>query len=345
MLEKPNLSDESILSALQNGFGISAQSVDFLPLGNDSNAWAYRAFLDHGASYFLKVKKNLTNPRGITIPHYIHSHGMAQVVAPIATPTGELWHPAGETGEFVLLLYPFLEGDNGMNTGLTDAQWIEYGTFLKTLHTTHLPPDLAAQLSRESFIPTNKSLDSLRQIQERLAANRINGPIQAELATFWQEKASVIEQVVRRTQELAATLRPQALDYVLCHADIHTANLLITPDQQMFVVDWDETILAPRERDLMFVIGSAIAIDPPVQPEQEKLFFQGYGDYNLNWPALAYYRYEWAVQDMADFAARVFLMDELGEVSQQAALRWFKGLFNPNDEIDMALQSEAKLPK
>ena len=149
--------------------------------------------------------------------------------------------------------------------------------------------------------------------------------------------------MVRRTQELAQILQTQSFEYVLCHADIHSANLLITPDQKMFVVDWDETILAPLERDLMFMIESPIAIYPPVQPWQETLFFQGYGKTEINWTALAYYRYEWAVQDMGDFVARVFLMDDVGEITQRHALKLFMGLFRPGDEIDTAIQSEGKL--
>ncbi|HNB55135.1 MAG TPA: aminoglycoside phosphotransferase family protein, partial [Anaerolineales bacterium] len=267
-------------------------------------------------------------------------HGLDQVVAPFPTLTGELWHPSGD---YFLLLYPFIEGDNGMKMGLTDAQWVEYGAFLKALHAVQLPPDLAGQLPRESFVPTNKSLDYLQAVEARIAQNQIFTPLQAQLADFWREKAEVIHQIVHRTMELAEILRQQTLNYVLCHADIHTANLLITPDQQLFVVDWDETILAPPERDLMFIMDSPFVINPPLPTRQQTLFFQGYGDNPIHWPALAYYRYEWVVQDLGDFAARVFLMDDVGEVTQRDALRMLMGLFKPGDEVDVALKTEEML--
>jgi len=110
MREKPNLSDEKNLQSLQDGFAIPAKQVEFLPLGNDSNAWAYRVEAERQL-YFLKVKRDLSNPHGITIPYHLHHLGMTQVVAPIPTQTGALWHSAGE---YTLLLYPFIEGDNGM---------------------------------------------------------------------------------------------------------------------------------------------------------------------------------------------------------------------------------------
>lgn len=339
MLEKPNLSDEKIIRALQDGFGVKTSQLDFLPLGNDSNAWAYRVASPE-KPYFLKVKRGMTNPRGITIPRFLNDHGLAQVVAPFSTLGGELWQ---SVGDYFLLLYPFIEGDNGRRAGLTDAQWVEYGAFLKALHEIRLPADLAAQLPRERFIPSQKNLDYLRQIGTLIQENKINNPIQAELADFWSEKAEVLAQIVRRTHELAEILRPQSFEYVLCHADIHTANVLVTPDQRLFVVDWDETILAPPERDLMFIMDSPFVINPPLPTRSQTLFFQGYGENPIHWTALAYYRYEWVVQDLGDFAARVFLMDDVGEVTQRDALRMFQRVFDPGDEVDTALKTEVML--
>jgi spectinomycin phosphotransferase len=45
---------------------------------------------------------------------------------------------------------------------------------------------------------------------------------------------------------------------VLCHADLHTWNVLVDGDGRLWLVDWDEAILAPRERDLMFLVGGIV---------------------------------------------------------------------------------------
>ena len=67
-------------------------------------------------------------------------------------------------------------------------------------------------------------------------------------------------------------------------------------------------MLAPRERDLMFVDGIAggHAADPTA-------FFEGYGDVDPDPVVMAYYRIEWAVQDLAEFSASVFLHPDAGE--------------------------------
>jgi thiamine kinase-like enzyme len=49
----------------------------------------------------------------------------------------------------------------------------------------------------------------------------------------------------------------ETFDTPLCHSDIHAANLLIS-NGDFFIVDWDTLIMAPKERELMF-IGAGIA--------------------------------------------------------------------------------------
>ena len=379
MLEKPALSDEKIIISLLDGFGVTATEVEFLPLGNDSTAWTYRVYTEKGENYFLKVKKGLVNPHSLSIPRHLKDHGLEQVVAPLpvrngvapqglmppdqprntrttsqqaddrATPFLNLWYPAGE---YTLLLYSFIEGANGMNTGLTDHQWIEYGSFLKQLHAIQLPPKLRKQIPQETFIP--KWAKVIRQIQARLKQGHFTDLARQELSDFWLEKAEFIEQIVQKSEELGQLLQQQSLKFVLCHADIHTANLLVTPDQKIgslgiggeattanpkepkiFVVDWDETILAPRERDLMFIVG--------IPPEQEALFFQGYGKIDMNWAALAYYRYEWVVQEIGDYGERVFWMEGAGERTKRDAVQAFISLFQPGDVVEAAYKSEGKI--
>ena len=58
------------------------------------------------------------------------------------------------------------------------------------------------------------------------------------------------------------------------------------------------------------------------------------------WPAVAYYRYEWAVQEIGDDAERVF-SSITGADTRQQALRDFRRLFEPGHDVAQAYQSEA----
>src|SRR5262249_27127106 len=84
MIEKPDIPDEIIASALQVNYSISVNSVKFLPVGNDASAWAYRVDTNHGDAYFLKIKKGISNLSGLFVPHFLKDSGIKQAVAPLS---------------------------------------------------------------------------------------------------------------------------------------------------------------------------------------------------------------------------------------------------------------------
>jgi spectinomycin phosphotransferase len=127
---------------------------------------------------------------------------------------------------------------------------------------------------------------------------------------------------IERAEMIGKRLQQTDLDLVLCHADIHTANILINQEQDLFIVDWDDILFAPKERDLMFVLGEGT-----VETREEHFFFTGYGNVKINPLVLAYYGYEWCVQEIADFGERVFLTKDTGESTKQDSVEEFEVVF------------------
>lgn len=320
MLEKPALPDEAILSCLQAAFGVRADSLEFLPVGNDATAWAYRVRAT-GTSYFLKVKSGKLKEAALTIPRYLHDQGLGQVVAPLPAFSGLLYHPLES---FSLILYPFIDGANGIQAGLDSALRRELGTVLQKIHSLALPPHLAAQLPRERFAPP--WIPVIARLEETLARGDLRSPEACQLAVFWREKQTEINAVVARATETGKALQAATLDFVLCHADFHDANLLIDPAGRLFIVDWDEVILAPKERDLVFVTDTP-GDSRQLRDPQSRLFFEGYGPAHINPLALQYYQDEWTVQEIGDFGERILLRDDLGAQTRQAALKEFMRQF------------------
>ena len=140
---------------------------------------------------------------------------------------------------------------------------------------------------------------------------------------------------MKRTEALGEALRQRKLETAICHADIHTANLLVDGQDKLFVVDWDGVCLAPRERDLMFVVEDASLETGPCHPQQA-WFFEGYGAVPIDRKALAYYRGEWAVQEIGDFGGRVFHAKQGGDLTRMDSVQGFKQLFEPGDVMEAA---------
>jgi spectinomycin phosphotransferase len=97
---------------------------------------------------------------------------------------------------------------------------------------------------------------------------------------------------------------------VLCHTDIHAGNVLLATNAQLYLVDWDNPLLASKERDLMFVGGGVGGVWN--KQSETAWFYQGYGQVEIDPAALAYYRYERIVEDIAVTCEQIFLTSEGG---------------------------------
>jgi len=329
MIEKPDIRDERIITALNENYSVQISRIEFLPIGNDATAFSYRVDARDGNSYFLKLKTNLSNLAALFVPRFLKDHDIEQIVAPIPTRTQKL---VEEIDGFALILYPFISGNEAMKVGMSDAQWTEFGSILRQIHSTALPAAISQYVMRETFLPKWSNL--AKELHEQVNIRNYDDFYQKELAVFWKKNNETIQTVIERTELIGQNLQRTALEFVLCHADIHTANILVTQGRELFIVDWDDTLFAPKERDLMHVLE-----ENTIHTREEQMFFAGYGDIQINPLALAYYRYEWCVQEIGDFGQRVFLMKDLGENTKQDALEGFIKLFSQGDVVETAFNT------
>jgi spectinomycin phosphotransferase len=146
--------------------------------------------------------------------------------------------------------------------------------------------------------------------------------------------------LVESAELSAAVLVARNLPHVLCHADIHAWNLHITPEGSLYIVDWDTVLFAPKERDLMFV-GSGLA--GWQRSEQAAAFYQGYGECAVDPDALAYYRCERVVEDVAVYC-RELLASAAGGADRAEGLRQLAAQFEPGSVVDTALESSEPPP-
>ena len=344
MLERPSLDDETIVACLREGYGLPIEHLEFVPLGNDSAAWTYHATTPDAGTLFVKVRRE---PRlaGILIPRFLRDLGLAEVVAAHRTRDGEPWL---EIGPWSVVVYPFVDAPNAMRVGLAVDGWRRLGAFAARLHATTLPDDLAALLPREEFRPRANELASrvAREVDAYPRGAASHDELAERLVEAWTAHRAEIEWLVRRSEALARRIRDRAanapLPSRLCHADLHVGNVLVSRDGSISVVDWDEVTLAPPERDLMFVRGSAIA--GRVSDREASAFESGYGSSEANPLLIAWYRVDWAIQDLADFARRVILDPELGTATRAAALALFDSTFDPGGEVETAVIADELVP-
>lgn len=329
MLEIPGIPLPRIAACLQTAYGLTAVQITFLPLGADQNTAVYRIATTDETAYFLKLRSGVFDETAVTLPHFLHDQGIRQIITPLTTKTGQLWT---KMDAFTVILYPFVDGRNGRELKLSAAQWHEFGAALKKLHTLTVPPTIKAHLRQEAYSPRWREM--VRMFLERVQSDVYDDPVALDLAAFLRSRRAEILDLALRAEQLAESLAREPLELVLCHADIHASNVLVDGRDTLYIVDWDDPLLAPKERDLMFIGGAQGFVGYNAQAE-EALFYQGYGPAALNPRALAYYRYERIIEDIALYCEQLLLSNEGGQDRAQS-LRYLVSNFLPSGTIEAA---------
>jgi spectinomycin phosphotransferase len=216
-----------------------------------------------------------------------------------------------------LILYPFVEGHNGFEVDLSDHQWVDFGTALKGIHTAVVPSALTRHIQQETYSPQWREI--VKTFLERVEGNAFDDPVAVKLAAFLKARRDEILDLVGCAERLALALQARSPEFVLCHSDVHTGNIL------------DNPILAPKERDLMF-IGGGQGFAGHTAQEEETLFYEGYGQTQIDPVALAYYRYERIIEDIAIYCEQIFLTNEGGE-DRERSLRYLGMVQNPGELV------------
>jgi len=332
MIEKPNISDELIISHLLKEYEIHFDELNFHSSG-DLNTAAYDLLADNGIKYFLKLRKGFDEII-VTVPLFLKSQGIENVIIPYETTSRQYrW----DFGEYKIILYPFIEGKNGFEMELSDQHKRSLGIALKAIHAAQVPPTLKRLIPRETF--SSQWRERLKSFPARAEEISFQDPVAAKLTVFIRSKQNEINFLVERAKRLASELQAKHLKLVLCHSDIHGRNILITENEKLYIVDWDNPILAPKERDLMFIGGG---IDNICKNERDKaVFYEGYGKTKIDLSALAYYRYERIIQDLADYGEQVLSDKDIA--NREQFYTYFVSNFEPGTRIEIAKQTDKLL--
>jgi spectinomycin phosphotransferase len=333
LLEKPNISDSLIIDRVQDSYALHVNELTFLPLGADQGTAVYRVVGDNGKAYFLKVRKGFEEIT-VTVPLFLQSQGVQEIISPIETSSKQGW---ADFGEYKLILYPFVEGQNGFEMELSDDHRRSLGASLKKIHAVQLPPELQQLIPQETFSPTWR--ESMKSFLKQVDEITYSEPTAQKLAQFIKSRQREIHRLLERADALASRVYP-ASEFVLCHTDIHGGNILLCnigqlPDvtEKLYAVDWDNPLLAPKERDLMFIGGGIDEIWKT--KDSEAVFYEGYGKTEINMAALAYYRYERVIEDLAVICEQLLLTDE-GGADRERSFGWFTSNFEPGQTIEIA---------
>jgi spectinomycin phosphotransferase len=301
MREPPRILDEHLRACLQDQYDLYPVTLEFLPRGKDYSAGVYRVVSTQGAAYLLKITSRPLYEPSCFVPRYLSNQGITAVVAPIPTKSNALWT---KLMDWTVLVYPFHDGDTSLTT-MTDELWREVGSIFKQIHQVTPPLEGFESLRKESFDPSGYARWVRTFESQHLHSREGESEAARALRDSWAAHQATIHMGVTTLEKLAERIKARSFPYVICHADLHAANLIRDPAGHVFVIDWDEVMLAPRERDFIFI-----------RKPQADAFWQGYGAIEIDWMLLSYYLWERVVQDLIENAQNVCFKEDLTEATR-----------------------------
>lgn len=281
------LTDQAIIDRVTKIWGFVVHKPEYNDLGT---TFAFGLTNDNGKKLFLKIyskrkeEAHLYNstPESLRNNCLVLSrlrikYNIRQMPEIIKTSAGEY---LDEFDNFMLVILHYIEGSNPRYEP-NELQSIKLATILSDLHM--VPIVDFPEIVYETF-----DIDFAMGFRKWLDIKSVHGreemrPMLEKLATH----KAYIERALSSLEKLCAYFKSAPLDLVLTHGDAHHFNVLQTTND-LYLIDWDDVKIAPRERDLWHYEFTPLTVD--------------YSDLNpkfvLNRDLCAYYRTQRFLDDL-----------------------------------------------
>ncbi|HAT1896992.1 TPA: phosphotransferase, partial [Legionella pneumophila] len=264
-----NIPDQQLIKLLKVYYGIDIHAVQLIVGGADMNAFGYKADSESN-SYFVKLKYGHHDEINLSIIRLLYDSGIKEIIFPIYTRDTKLFQ---QIDHFKIIVYPFIDAPNGFTQNLTEKQWQQLGKVLRQIHETSVPTAIQQRLRKETYSP--KWREMVRSFYNKIGFDDSDDQITADFKSFFNQKIDSIHRLVDSSEELSQKIQPDLDKYVLCHSDVHAGNVLVVNEESIYIIDWDEPMLAPKERDLMFIGGGIGNVWN--KNHEIDYFYEGYG--------------------------------------------------------------------
>ncbi|NLS77685.1 MAG: aminoglycoside phosphotransferase family protein [Chloroflexi bacterium] len=325
----PNLDGAALLAAIRVAYGLPAERLTFVPIGEVTEGYTVEA--RGGARYFAKVygASRLARLSAERLPYTLplacelHDKGLLPEVAyPMPTLSGAL---QASFGGQPLVLYPYIAGRLVTEGDFAAAEMMP--RFAETVARLHnATPQLETPLPFETFdAPFRRDL--LRGLRELERLGQDSRPGQRALRDLLLPRRQELLGHLAQLEALGDRACSQERALVLCHTDLAPTNLICDEAGRLHLLDWEGALLAPAEHDLVFFSGehfAAFLADYRRCREQRV---------PLDPELFSFYFHRRNLEDLADWVARILWENATDEQDrhdlegiQDDCLRWWDDL-------------------
>lgn len=330
MEKEPAISSENMIQAIKNAYGIEIETLRFLFSGWGGDC--YFGSTHKEESYFLKLHDPdeyigvAPVSMGFYLPlmHQLHTKRiLPHIPQPLPTHDGGFFL---EIESQVLVITNYIQGETIGFGRLPDQTLIELAEMVGLLHSSM--PKLEFEHPfiegfQTPFVPElMKSLDELEETSstERMGINKLRGLVLSQ--------RTLLQKSLERLAGLRLLAKAADPPMVICHTDLHGGNLMRNDQGTLYLLDWENAMIAPREHDMIFFTE-----DHQVWDSFWSTYSRHFDQVSLDSDLLAFYLYRRSLEDVAGFVFRI--MEGNGSQDRDLDdLKWLVGCLAGLDKLE-----------
>lgn len=274
---------------LEEQYGFSIQTLIDGPRGFVGET--YIITTNTGEKFFVKKVKSSDIVdkiiKGLPVLNELHQRGVTNINYPIPAKNGALYILDSSS---IVVVFCYILG-----TTTWDFPKTKFYKLLAEIHT--ITPKITTIIRKETFDIVFKdkvetylevALNGEPQDDIEKGTKALMNRHTEELNRFWMEFV-----------DLAEYCETKSGDFVLTHGDA-TGNVIVDKKGEVYIVDWDEIMLAPRERDNWFHLDPIARVT--FLPEYRKHV----PDYTPDKEYFKYYLYNRFFEDLYGFLEGIY---------------------------------------
>jgi Ser/Thr protein kinase RdoA (MazF antagonist) len=252
------LTDDDIVGVINKNYDFKIESISFMDKGSffafSAETNKNKLFIKiYPRSYSLSADYTFTetklNTIGKTLTQLMSEHGLKNIPKVYANIQGKFCTPYDN---YFLMVFDYLAGKSpSYEPNELNAEKLQ--DVLSILH--GVPLGGFSQLMREDF-SINYALCLINWIEKSKNLHAESTPLNKMLCRIKNEQA-YLQQLIDQLKTLQKNVCAKENKFVVTHGDPHHFNI-IQNNNDLFLVDWDDIKLAPRERDIWFYKNNSV---------------------------------------------------------------------------------------
>jgi hypothetical protein len=209
---------------------------------------------------------------------------------------------------------------------LPEGTLIELASMVGMLHSS--TPQLAFEHPFIEKFLTPFVPELVESLSDLKALQTTNRPGIQKLRDLVLPQGGLLQESLDRLSKLQSLAQAAGHPKVICHTDLHGGNLMRDDQGRLYLLDWENAMIAPREHDMIFFTEDHQTWDT---------FWSTYSQYvtpvSLDPDLLVFYFYRRNLEDVAGFIFRI--MEGKGSEARLVDdLKWLVGCLDSLGSID-----------